>query len=142
FGRWLPETGDGSWRREAERARRDQAAALDCARSEPGAAGRLRPEFLMATLGDALAPEDVVVSDSGNAAVFLRGYLETRRAHTFVDTTNFSAVGSGLPVAIGYRAGRELTGFAGRVVCVTGDGGFMLNLSELETAVRERFPVV
>jgi acetolactate synthase-1/2/3 large subunit len=55
-----------------------------------------------------------------------------------VDTVGWSAVGSGFPVAIGVRAGQE----GGRVVCVTGDGGFMMNAAELETAVRERLPVV
>ncbi len=133
--------GETVWAGEVEKARAGQRAAVEAALAWPGEPRRIRPEFLMATLDRALGPDDVVVSDSGNAAVFLRGYLSRHKPGTFVDTTNFSAIGSGLPVAIGYRAGRA-PGSTGRVVCVTGDGGFALNLAELETAVREGFHVV
>jgi len=143
-----------AWRAEVEAAQQEQAEARARALANPGGPGALHPEYLMAVLSGVLGPNDVVVSDSGNAAVWLRAQYEAGLTSGFIDTTNFSAVGSGLPVAIGVRAGLSEdearaaeagapAGFgAGRVVAVTGDGGFMLNVAELETSVRERLPVV
>src|SRR5207248_10417896 len=82
-------------------------------------------------------PADTLGDGGGNGMRCLRSHLETRAAGSFVDATNWSAVGAGLPMAIGARAARP----TGRVVCVTGDGGFLMSAAELETAVRERLPV-
>ncbi|MEL7468072.1 MAG: thiamine pyrophosphate-binding protein [Pseudomonadota bacterium] len=49
-----------------------------------------------------------------------------------------AGIGQGLSLAIGAAIGAEQTSSGRRTLCMTGDGGFMLNLGELWTAVQER----
>jgi acetolactate synthase-1/2/3 large subunit len=54
-------------------------------------------------------------------------------------SNGFAAMGFGLPAAMAAAlVGRG----RGKVVCVTGDGGFLMNVQELETAKRLRLPFV
>jgi thiamine pyrophosphate-dependent acetolactate synthase large subunit-like protein len=124
------------WLGTVRALKQEHAAEVEDALAAPGSP--LKPQAVVAALSRRLGADDVVVADSGNAMRYLRTSLETQAPGSFVDTVNWSAVGSGFPVAIGVRAARR----AGRVVCVTGDGGFMMNVGELETSLRERLPVV
>ena len=79
----------------------------------------------------------ILVSDAGNFAGWPSRYLRWHEPGTFLGTAS-GAMGYGIPSAIGAK-------FASPdrpVVCVVGDGGFMMTGSELETAVRERAPIV
>src|SRR5439155_5925524 len=51
--------GDDGWLRRVGRARAEQWSEQERALAEPGSPGRIRPEFLMATLNQALDPDDV-----------------------------------------------------------------------------------
>ena len=55
----------------------------------------------------------------------------------WVNAPGLGAMGTGLPGAIGacLASGRK------RVVCVVGDGGFQLNIQELETVRRLNLPI-
>lgn len=47
-------------------------------------------------------------------------------------------IGQGMPMAIGAAIGAHETGSGRKTLCLAGDGGFILNLGELATAVQER----
>lgn len=49
----------------------------------------------------------------------------------------FGAMGCGLPYAIGSSISKS----SGKVFCITGDGGFQMNIQELETVKRENLPI-
>ena len=51
-------------------------------------------------------------------------------------------IGQGLAMGIGAAIGAAETGSSRRTFCLSGDGGFILNLGELATAVQERADVV
>lgn len=51
-------------------------------------------------------------------------------------------IGQGLAMGIGAAVGAAVTGSAKKTYCLSGDGGFILNLGELATAVQERADVV
>ncbi len=90
------------------------------------------------TLSALLADDDVLAPCSSGLAleIFLLALrLRTGQRATF--TTALGAMGYGLPAAIGacLASGRR------RTVCVDGDGGFQLNLQELETVRRLSLPV-
>ncbi len=128
-------------RPEAERAlaearRGYQDNTLDVRTSE---AAPLRPERVMAELDHRLTPETVVVSDASYSSVWTANYLHARRpGQRFVSPRGLAGLGWGLPMALGAHLARP----GAPVVCVTGDGGFAHVWAELETAVRERLPVV
>lgn len=83
-------------------------------------------------------PEDAVITtDAGNFAGWLHAYYPFNEKHTFAGPTS-GAMGYGLPAAIGAKiANPEKT-----VVALAGDGGFMMTVQELETAVRHQIPVI
>jgi len=87
---------------------------------------------------DRLVPRDRnLVYDAGNF-LMVAPYLSVTHPQRLKQAGDFSSVGMGLPVAIGFAvaAPERVT------LCVVGDGGFMMALSELETAARCGVPLV
>ena len=96
------------------------------------------PQRIIADLESVLAPDDIVVSDVGAHKLWVAKRLATRRPNTVIISNGFAAMGIGLPGAIAAKLARPER----HVVTVTGDGGFLMNVQELETAVRLRLAFV
>jgi acetolactate synthase-1/2/3 large subunit len=97
--------------------------------SEPG---RIDPRTLSIALDDLLPAARTVAVDSGNFMGYPSMFLDVPDVEGFVFTQAFQAVGLGLAGAIGAATARpdRLT------VAAVGDGGLLMGVSELETAVR------
>ncbi len=102
------------------------------------AAWPMRPQNLIAELRAALAPEDVVVCDVGAHKLWMGRMFPCEVPNTCLISNGLAAMGIGLPGAIAAK----LTFPQRRVLTVCGDGGFLMNIQELETAVRLKLPVV
>lgn len=64
-------------------------------------------------------------------------FMKVRRPRSFLAATNMGSMGFALPASMGAKlANKERN-----VICVIGDGEFMMSLAELETAVRERIGI-
>jgi acetolactate synthase-1/2/3 large subunit len=92
---------------------------------------------VMADIIATIAPDDVVVKDSTVAGVVWANRLLPVRAPRTSMRPVSSSIGPGLPMAIGAAIGSER-----RTVVIQGDGGFMLSIGELATAVQYGAPVV
>jgi thiamine pyrophosphate-dependent acetolactate synthase large subunit-like protein len=68
----------------------------------------------------------------------VRPMLPTVVAHAFMYISDWGSVGAGLPIAMGVKLARPKQ----VVMAAVGDMGMMCNIGELETAVREKIPVV
>ena len=90
------------------------------------------PQRIIADLESALEPDDLVISDVGAHKLWVAKRMATRRPNTVIISNGFAAMGIGLPGAIAAKLARPDR----RVVTVTGDGGLLMNVQELETAVR------
>jgi acetolactate synthase-1/2/3 large subunit len=79
-----------------------------------------------------MLPEDAIITvDAGNFQEWVHRFYPFERAGTFVGTAS-GAMGYAVPAALAAKLARpERT-----VVSVSGDGGFMMTIQELETAVR------
>lgn len=88
---------------------------------------------------DSMLPADRIVSvDSGNFMGYPSQYLSVPDEFGFCFTQAFQAIGLGLYTAIGAALARP-----DRLpVLGAGDGGFLMGISELETAVRLKLPLV
>ena len=84
-------------------------------------------------------PEDAfVVWDVTQFAYYARTHYKVNRPKTYIDSGYSFNLGYAFPTALGVKVAKP-----GRaVVCVTGDGGFMFNSSELSTAVQYGINVV
>ncbi|MGO4859796.1 thiamine pyrophosphate-binding protein [Arthrobacter sp. 2MCAF14] len=88
---------------------------------------------------DSILPADRIVSvDSGNFMGYPSQYLAVPDEFGFCFTQAFQAIGLGLYTAIGAAIAQPER----LPVLGAGDGGFLMGISELETAVRLRLPLV
>jgi len=97
----------------------------------------LDPRTVMRWL-DRVAPRDrVVVTDTGRFAYAPWRLLSVSTPSDFTHTCNFAAIGLGLGTAIGAAVAA-----ARPTIAVVGDGGGVMNLLELDTAVRLGLPLL
>ena len=84
-------------------------------------------------------PEDAfVVWDVTQFGYYARTHWQVHCPKTYIDSGYSFNLGYGFPTALGAKVARPDR----PVVCMTGDGGFMFNSSELATAVRYGIDVV
>lgn len=98
----------------------------------------LRPQHLMRELRAALAADDLVLCDVGAHKLWMARMFPCEVPNSCIISNGFAAMGIAVPGAIAAK----LLFPHRRVVAVTGDGGFLMNSQELETAVRLGLPLV
>jgi acetolactate synthase-1/2/3 large subunit len=98
----------------------------------------LRPRRIVADCRQVLGPEDVICMDNGIYKLWFSRHYPTFNIGTFLIDNTLATMGAGLPSAMAAK----LVMPDHRVLAVVGDGGFMMNSQELETAVRLKIPVV
>ena len=118
------------WRALCAQRMNDFAARYDAPGSSIYAPGLLRDLA-------ALAPEAVVCSDVGQHQMWVAQHWTVAHPRNHLSSAGLGTMGFGLPAAIG----AQLADPAARVICVSGDGGFQMNIQELATLARERLPV-
>jgi len=92
----------------------------------------ITPQRAIADLRRALAPEDIVVSDVGAHKVWVARLYQAYEPNTVIISNGFAAMGIAVPGAIA----AALVHPDRKVVALCGDGGFLMNSQELETARR------
>jgi acetolactate synthase I/II/III large subunit len=99
---------------------------------------RIDPRTLTIALDDMLPAERTVAIDSGNFMGYPSMYLSVPDEDGFCFTQAYQSVGLGLASAIGSAIARpdRLT------VAALGDGGALMGISELETVVRLKLPMI
>jgi len=99
---------------------------------------RIDPRTLTIALDDLLPAERMVSVDSGNFMGYPSMFLSVPDASAFCFTQAYQSIGLGLASAIGAALAQP-----GRLpVAALGDGGALMGVSELETVVRLRLPMV
>jgi acetolactate synthase-1/2/3 large subunit len=92
-----------------------------------------KPQRVLCDLRDVMGEEDIVISDVGAHKLWVARVYPCYRPNTCIISNGFASMGIGVPGAIAAK----LLYPERRVVTVTGDGGFLMNAQEIETAVRE-----
>jgi acetolactate synthase I/II/III large subunit len=92
----------------------------------------LRPRRVIADLRAALDDEDIVICDVGAHKVWLSRLYPAYAPNTVIVANGFAPMGIALPGAIAAKLVRPER----KVVAFSGDGGFLMNVQELETAKR------
>src|SRR2546427_5400787 len=98
----------------------------------------LRPQHVIRELRVALSAEDIVICDVGAHKLWMARMFPCEAPNTCIISNGLASMGIALPGAIAAK----LIFPQRRVLAVTGDGGFLMNVQELETAVRLLTPVV
>ena len=98
----------------------------------------IKPQKLIYDLRQVMGPEDIVISDVGAHKMWIARHYHCDRPNTCLISNGFAAMGIAIPGAIAAK----LVHPERKVVAATGDGGFMMNSQELETALRVGHPFV
>jgi acetolactate synthase-1/2/3 large subunit len=98
----------------------------------------LQPPRALWEIRQALGREDILISDVGLHKLWIGRMFPAHEPNTVMIANGLAGMGFALPAAIGAK----LVHPERRVVAVSGDGGFLMNCQELETAMRLKTLVV
>jgi acetolactate synthase-1/2/3 large subunit len=94
----------------------------------------MKPQRFIVEILRAIHPETLLVIDGGDIALFTYGLISNFQRYP---RATFQSIGMGhLGVGVCYAIGSKLANPDKTVVCISGDGSFLFNVQELETAVR------
>ncbi len=114
--------------------RRVRASMLEefAAYAEDDTEGTLRPQKVLWDVRAALGPKDILLSDVGAHKMWIARYYQCDEPNTCLIPNGFCSMGFALPGAIAAHLVRPQR----RVLAIAGDGGFLMNVQEMETARR------
>ena len=96
------------------------------------------PQRLVALLQETLDPSTVFSLDAGNNRTWMAHLYQSRQANTFFCPGGTAGMGWGLPAAVALKLA-----YPDRpVACVTGDGGYMMTVNALSTAMQYDLPIL
>ena len=98
----------------------------------------IKPQKIIYDLRQVMNSEDIVISDVGAHKMWMARNYHGESPNTCIISNGFAAMGIAIPGAIAAK----LVHPDRKIVAVTGDGGFMMNCQELETALRAKTPFV
>ena len=94
--------------------------------------GLIRPQKVLWDVRQVLGPSDILLSDVGAHKMWIARYYQCDEPNTCLISNGFCSMGFALPGAIG----ASLVYPDRRVLAICGDGGFLMNVQEMETARR------
>lgn len=100
--------------------------------------GTIDPRVLIRSLDDVLPEDRLIITDVGHFLGWVFDGLKYRENDRQIWAVDFLALGMGLPIGIGAAIGEEER----TSIVISGDGGLMMSLQELETAARNDVPMI
>lgn len=98
----------------------------------------MKPQRVLADIKKVLSEEDIILSDVGAHKMWVAREYNCVNPNTCLISNGFCTMGFALPGSIGAKMA-----FPNRkVLSVNGDAGFLMNLQDLETAVRKKLNIV
>ncbi|MEN0586596.1 MULTISPECIES: acetolactate synthase 2 catalytic subunit [unclassified Kosakonia] len=120
-----------AWRQYSADLRREHAWRYD----HPGDA--IYAPLLLKQLSDRKPENSVVTTDVGQHQMWAAQHLCFSRPEDFITSSGLGTMGFGLPAAVGAQVARP----DDTVICISGDGSFMMNVQELGTVKRKQLPL-
>jgi acetolactate synthase-1/2/3 large subunit len=119
------------WRQEVAKLRDENPWRYD----HPGEA--IFAPLLLKQLSDRKPDNCVVTTDVGQHQMWTAQHMSFTRPENFITSSGLGTMGFGLPAAVGAQVARPND----TVICISGDGSFMMNVQELGTVKRKRLPL-
>jgi len=98
----------------------------------------IKPQKIIWDLRTALASDDIVITDVGAHKMWMARMYRCDEPNTCIISNGFASMGIAVPGAVAAK----LIYPQKTIVAVTGDGGFLMNSQEIETAVRLKLSIV
>ncbi len=101
------------------------------------AGGPMNSYDFLSILSEALPENQVTIADEGGNLVWTMQSFKVKKGQRVISTFGNSPMGYALPAAIGAATARK----GESIICIDGDGGFQMNIQELQTLVHYQLPV-
>jgi thiamine pyrophosphate-dependent acetolactate synthase large subunit-like protein len=124
------------WNQEVETLRAKRRTRLDSEATLTSVP--IKPQKVYAELRRVLPRDTVIVLDAGAAPAYGYDRVWCALPRTFLSPLNLGSLGFAFPAALGAKLARP----EAPVLAIHGDGGFLMNAQEMETAVRHGIAVV
>lgn len=98
----------------------------------------IAPQRIMSEINKILDKDTIITTDVGQNQMWAMHHLKIQRPRQLITSGGFGTMGFGLPSAIGAKVACPDK----KVMTITGDGGLLMVIQELATAVAEDIPVV
>lgn len=119
------------WHQKIETLKRQYPTRYD----HPGEA--IYAPALLKTISERKSNKTVVTTDVGQHQMWTAQHMQFTDPQNFITSSGLGTMGFGLPAAIGAQLARPTD----CVICVSGDGSFMMNVQELTTIKRKKLPI-
>ncbi|WP_034461733.1 acetolactate synthase 2 catalytic subunit [Buttiauxella noackiae] len=93
--------------------------------------------LLLKQISDRKPHDCVVTTDVGQHQMWTAQHMSFTRPENFITSSGLGTMGFGLPAAVGAQVARPND----TVICISGDGSFMMNVQELGTVKRKQLPL-
>ena len=99
--------------------------------------GSINSYYFIDLLSELLHASDVIVTDMGLSFVGTHQSFRVKNGQKLFTNSGFAPMGWGLPAAVGacIAHGKK------RTICLSGEGGLMMNIQELATMVHHKLPI-
>ena len=98
----------------------------------------MKPQKVLWDVREFLGPSDILLSDVGAHKMWISRYYQCDEPNTCLISNGFCTMGFALPGSIGAKIALPDR----KVLSINGDAGFLMNVQDLETAVRNKVNVV
>ncbi|MGN1044895.1 MAG: biosynthetic-type acetolactate synthase large subunit [Candidatus Methanomethylophilaceae archaeon] len=98
----------------------------------------IAPQKVMHEINKILDDDMIITTDVGQNQMWAMHHLKIKRPRQFISSGSLGTMGFGLPSALGAKVACPEK----KVMTITGDGGLLMVVQELATAVAEDLPVV
>ena len=98
----------------------------------------MKPQKILWDVREFMGPEDILLSDVGAHKMWISRYYQCDDPNTCLISNGFCSMGFAFPGSIGAKFAYPDR----RVLSISGDAGFMMNVQDIETAVRRKLNVV
>ena len=125
--RYVQHPFDSSWALSIRKAFQKSVISAENDNSFP-----LKPQRIIHDVRSVMGKDDILISDVGAHKMWIGRLYECYKPGTCIISNGFASMGIGVPGAIAAK----LVYPDRQVITICGDGGFMMNCQEMETAVR------
>ena len=98
----------------------------------------MKPQKVLWDIRKVLDPSDILLSDVGAHKMWIARYYQCDEPNTCLISNGFCTMGFAFPAGMGAKFAFPDT----RIVAVCGDAGFLMNVQDIETAVRHKLNIV
>lgn len=109
----------------------------------PAKANTVHPLEVIAVIQHNINPHDTLVSDVGSHQYWLSEYFVSHKPRQFINSMGFQTLGVSIAFAVGAAFSNKSQGLTdAKVYSVSGDGGVLMCIMELATAVENKLPII